>query len=51
MRDRNQTKRVLPGAISDKFGTLAVEMRKMPRHQNVECDSNLFSEKHSTMAR
>lgn len=31
MTDRNQTKRVLPGAISDKFRTLAIEMRKMPR--------------------
>lgn len=31
MRNRNQTKRVLPATITDKFGTLAVEMRKMPR--------------------
>ncbi|MDO9537547.1 MAG: hypothetical protein Q7J68_04430 [Thermoplasmata archaeon] len=30
-KDRNQTKRVLPEAISDKFRTLAVEMRMRPR--------------------
>ena len=31
MRNRNQTKRVLPAKISDKFGTLAIEMKRRPR--------------------
>ena len=30
MKNRNQTKRVLPATITDKFGTLAVEMRMRP---------------------
>lgn len=30
MTDRNGTKHVLPGAISDRFRTLVIEMRKRP---------------------
>lgn len=32
--NRNQTKRVLPGLLSDSFRTLAVEMRRKPRPQS-----------------
>lgn len=42
MIDRNQTKRVLPETISDKFGTLAVEMRKMPRPYSKDGEESLM---------